>query len=376
MFVSKRLSKALRFAALTMCALFLSLGNAWAQDITVTGKVTDKSGEPIVGVYVLVENTTIGTSTDLDGAYSLTAPSTAKLVYTSMGYKDVVVDVNGRAVIDVVMEDDALLLDDVVVTALGVKKERKALGYSVTEMKSTELLRNKQTNVVNSLAGKVAGVNISSGGAAGTSQKVIIRGISSLNSNTPLYIVDGVPIENNRIGNNSADFGNGANDINPEDVESVTVLKGASATALYGSRASNGVIMITTKKADKNDQLTVTYDGAFTATTIGRVMKTQDLFGQGWGSWDRAENGSWGPRLTGIMHEWGSDGLEQPLVKPFAYVKDNLQSFYKTGTEFNNSVSIKYGNRTSGLVASFSNLSSNGIIPNDGDKVSSSTFGL
>ncbi|MBO7764301.1 MAG: carboxypeptidase-like regulatory domain-containing protein, partial [Bacteroidales bacterium] len=151
-----------------MCALFLSLGNAWAQDITVTGKVTDKSGEPIVGVYVLVENTTIGTSTDLDGAYSLTAPSTAKLVYTSMGYKDAVVDVNGRAVIDVVMEDDALLLDDVVVTALGVKKERKALGYSVTEMKSTELLRNKQTNVVNSLAGKVAGVNITqSGGAAG-----------------------------------------------------------------------------------------------------------------------------------------------------------------------------------------------------------------
>ena len=375
MFNQKKVSLFSRFVIMTLASLCFAVG-AWAQDLTVSGKVTDKSGEPLIGVYVLLQGTTSGTSTDVDGNYTLSAPSDATLMYSLIGYRVAQVPVQGRAVINVVLEEDAVMLDDVVVTAMGLSKSEKAIGYASTTVKSEDMLQAKSGSLMGSLAGKVAGVNISSGGAAGTSQKVIIRGISSLNSNTPLYIVDGVPIENNRIGNNSADFGNGANDINPEDVESVTVLKGASATALYGSRASNGVIMITTKKADKNDQLTVTYDGAFTATTIGRVMKTQDLFGQGWGSWDRAENGSWGPRLTGIMHEWGSDGLEQPLVKPFAYVKDNLQSFYKTGTEFNNSVSIKYGNRTSGLVASFSNLSSNGIIPNDGDKVSRNTFGL
>ena len=375
MFNQKKVSLFSRFVIMTLASLFFSMG-AWAQDLTVSGKVTDKSGEPLIGVYVLLQGTTSGTSTDVDGNYSLTAPSDATLTYSLIGYGSVSVPVQGKAVINVVLEEDAEMLDDVVVTAMGISKSEKALGYAATTMKSEDIVAAKSGALMSSLAGKVAGVNISTGGAAGTSQKVIIRGISSLNSNTPLYIVDGIPILNDRIGNSSADFGNGANDINPEDVESVTVLKGASATALYGSRASNGVIMITTKKAQANDQLTVTYDGAFTATTTARVMKTQDLFGQGWGSWDRAENGSWGPRLTGIMHEWGSDNLETPLVKPFSYVEDNLKNFYKTGTEWNNSVSIRYGNATSGLVASFSNLSSNGILPNDGDKMSRNTFGL
>ena len=375
MFNQKKVSLFSRFVIMTLASLCFAVG-AWAQELTVSGKVTDKSGEPLIGVYVLLQGTTSGTSTDVDGNYTLTAPSDATLMYSLIGYRVAQVPVQGRAVLNVVLEEDAVMLDDVVVTAMGLSKSEKAIGYASTTVKSEEMLQAKSGSLMGSLAGKVAGVNISSGGAAGTSQKVIIRGISSLNSNTPLYIVDGVPIDNSRIGTSTADFGNGANDINPEDVESVTVLKGASATALYGSRASNGVIMITTKKAEKNDQLTVTYDGAFTATTTGRVMKTQDLFGQGWGSWDRAENGSWGPRLTGISHEWGSDGLDTPLVKPFAYVEDNLKNFYKTGTEFNNSVSVKYGNRTSGMVASFSNLSSNGILPNDGDKVSRNTFSL
>ncbi len=375
MFNQKKVSLLSRSVIMTLASLFIAMG-AWAQDLTVSGKVTDKNGEPLIGVYVLLQGTTSGTSTDVDGNYSLQAPADATLMYSLIGYRVAAVPVQGKAVLNVVLEEDAVMLDDVVVTAMGISKSEKALGYAATTMKSDEIVAAKSGALMSSLAGKVAGVNISTGGAAGTSQKVIIRGISSLNSNTPLYIVDGVPIENNRIGNNSADFGNGANDINPEEVESVTVLKGASATALYGSRASNGVIMITTKKAQANEQLTVTYDGAFTATTTARVMKTQDLFGQGWGSWDRAENGSWGPRLSGIMHEWGSDNLETPMVKPFSYVEDNLRNFYKTGTEWNNSVSVKYGTKNSGIVASFSNLSSNGILPNDGDKMSRNTFGL
>lgn len=375
MFNQKKVSLLSRSVIMALASLFIAMG-AWAQDLTVSGKVTDKNGEPLIGVYVLLQGTTSGTSTDVDGNYTLSCPSDATLMYSLIGYRVASVPVQGKAVLNVVLEEDAVMLDDVVVTAMGISKSEKALGYAATTMKSEDIVAAKSGALMTSLAGKVAGVNISSGGAAGTSQKVVIRGISSLNSNTPLYIVDGVPIENTRIGNNSADFGNGANDINPEDVESVTVLKGASATALYGSRASNGVIMITTKKAQANEQLTVTYDGAFTATTTARVMKTQDLFGQGWGSWDRAENGSWGPRLTGIMHEWGSDQLETPMVKEFSYVEDNLKNFYKTGTEWNNSISVKYGTKNSGIVASFSNLSSNGIIPNDGDKVSRNTFGL
>ena len=363
-----------RFVIMTLASLCFAV-SAWAQEITVTGKVIDKTGEPLIGVYVLLQGSTSGTSTDVDGNFALTVPSDATLQFSLIGYRVVAVPVNGKSVVNVTLEEDAVMLEDVVVTAMGISRSEKALGYAATTVKSDELLQAKSGSLMSSMAGKVAGVNISTSGSAGSSQKVIIRGISSLNSNTPLYIIDGVPIDNNTIGrNNYADFGNSANNINPEDVESVTVLKGASATALYGSRASNGVIMITTKKAQATDQLTVTYDAAFTATTTGRVMRTQDLFGQGWGSWDRAENGSWGPRLTGIMHEWGSDQLETPLVKPFSYIEDNLKNFYKTGTEWNNSIRVQYGTKNAGIVTSFSNSTNNGILPNDGDTFSRNTF--
>lgn len=376
MFNQKKVSLFSRFVIMTLVSLCFAVG-AWAQEITVTGKVIDKSGEPLIGVYVLLQGSTSGTSTDVDGNYALTVPSNATLQFSLIGYRVIAVPVNGKGVINVTLEEDAVLLDDVVVTAMGISRSEKALGYAASTVKSEDLLQAKSGSLMSGMAGKVAGVNISTSAGAGSSQKVIIRGISSLNSNTPLYIIDGVPIDNNTIGRvNGADFGNSANNINPEDVESVTVLKGASATALYGSRASNGVIMITTKKAAKDERLTVTYDASFTATTTGRVMRTQDLFGQGWGSWDRAENGSWGPRLTGIMHEWGSDNLETPMVKPFTYVKDNLKNFYKTGTEINNSVRVQYGTRNAGIVTSFSNANSNGILPNDGDKFGRNTFFL
>ncbi|KAA6313252.1 TonB-dependent receptor SusC, partial [termite gut metagenome] len=277
--------------------------------------------------------------------------------------------------LNVRLKSEAQALDEIVVTALGLRRDEKILGYAASTVKADELAIAKSGSVMSGLSGKVAGVNISAAGTAGTSQKVLIRGISSINSNQPLYIVDGIPINNNRIGNDYADFGNGANDINPEDVETVTILKGASATALYGSRASNGVIMITTKKA-KNEKLTISYDGSFSASNVLRVMQTQNLFGQGWGSWDRAENGSWGPRLDGTMHEWGSDQLETPMVKPFSYVKNNLRDFYQTGTELNNVVSLRYGTENLGLIASYGNLSTNGILPNNGDQYSRNTFSL
>ncbi|MDR1161584.1 MAG: SusC/RagA family TonB-linked outer membrane protein [Tannerellaceae bacterium] len=291
-------------------------------------------------------------------------------------------EVNVQSTVHVRLQSDTQRLDEVVVTALGIKKSEKILGYAASTVKSDDINSSQSGSVMGSLAGKVAGVNISGAGSTGVSQNVLIRGVSSLTgSNQPLYIVDGVPITNERSAgatsttNISADFGNSANDINPENVESVTILKGASATALYGSRAANGVIMITTKKADK-EKLTVSYNGAFTASNVLRVMQTQDLFGQGWGSWSRDENGSWGPRLDGSVREWGSDQLATPMTKPYSYVKNNLRDFYQVGLEMNNGVTVRYGTANAGVVASYSNLSSNGILPNNGDQYSRNNFFL
>lgn len=359
----------------SLLSFTLCIGLAVAQTTRVTGTVTSADdGEPVIGASVLVKGTTTGVVTDIDGKFVIDVPANGKILiisYVGMNPQEVAV----KPVIKVVMQSDTKHLEEVVVTALGIKKSEKILGYSASTIKSDELLVGKSGSVMGSLSGKVAGVQISSAGSMGTSQKVLVRGISSINSNTPLYIVDGVPIDNSRIGNNAADFGNGANDINSDDVESVTILKGASATALYGSRAANGVVMITTKSAGV-EKLSVTYDDAFTASNVLRVMQTQDLFGQGWGSWDRAENGSWGPRLDGTIHEWGSDKLSTPMTKPFSYVKHNLRNFYQTGFEKNNNISLRYGNENVGVVASYGNLSSNGILPNDGDLYSRNTFSL
>jgi TonB-linked SusC/RagA family outer membrane protein len=346
-----------------------------AQSVKVTGTVIyAEDSEPVIGASIFVKGTTTGTVTDIDGNFSLEVPENAKTLavsYVGMIPQEVAV----KPVLNIVLQPDVHQLGEVVVAALGIRKDEKILGYAASTVGADDLVAAKSGSVMEGLSGKMAGVNISGAGPAGTSQKVIIRGISSFNSNQPLYVVDGVPITNSRIGSNSADFGNSANDINSEDVESVTVLKGASATALYGSRASNGVIMITTRRA-KDEKLTVSYDGAFSASNVLRVMQTQGLFGQGWGSWDRAENGSWGPRLDGRMHEWGSKNLKPAMEKPFSYVKNNIRNFYQTGTEMNNSVSVRYGTDKLGLYASYGNLASTGILPNDGDTYARNTFSL
>ena len=365
--------------------LIAAMDFCWAQDGTVKGIVISKDdGMPVVGASILVDGTNIGTITDIDGKFVISnIPASAKKLIVSfvgMVTNNVTLDDN-KDFYNISLKSDTEVLDEVVVTALGMKRSEKTLGYAATTVKSDKLDAGKSGSVMSGLTGKVAGVQISSAGNMGASQKVLIRGISSLNSNSPLYIVDGVPIDNSTFrssptdDSSTTDFGNAANDINSEDVESVTILKGASASALYGSRAANGVVMITTKKAGQ-EKLSVTYDGSFTASKVLRVMQTQDMFGQGWGTWDRAENGSWGPRLDGTMHEWGSNKLETPMVKPFSYVEHNLRNFYQTGWEKNNNISLKYGNDKVGVVASYGNLSSNGILPNDGDLFSRNTFSL
>ena len=369
-----------------MTFLFIGIGLATAQTSKVTGLVTsEEDGQPVVGASVLVNGTTLGTITDIDGKFTISnVPSSSKTLrvsYVGMLPQEVTIK---EGILKIVLRSDAKALDEVVVTALGIKRSEKILGYAASTVKNDDLVAAKSGSVMSGLSGKIAGVNISSSGTAGSSQKVIVRGYSSFSSNQPLYVIDSVPMSNNTSLSNdqgngviaasdAIDFGNGANDINPDDVESVTVLKGASATALYGSRAANGVVMITTKRA-KQEKLTVSYDGSFMASNVLRVPQEQDKFGQGWGTWNRGENGSWGPALDGRLNEWGSSKLTTPMKKHYSFVKDNLRNFYTTGFEMNNNISVRTGNEKMGLMLSYGNTSSNGVLPNNADKYERNTL--
>ncbi len=360
-----------------MGGLVLGTSMAFAQT-TVTGTVVSQDdGEPVIGASVKIAGTKTGTVTDVDGKFILpNAEKGTVLEISYLGMQTKTMKASDK--MKIVLVSDSKNLDEVVVTALGIKRSEKTLGYAASSANADELTVAKSGSLMSGLQGKMAGVQISGGGVTGTSQKVVIRGISSVSSNNPLYIVDGVPINNDRLGDNAVDFGSGAGDINPEDIENVTVLKGASATALYGSRAANGVVMITTKKPQGDKKATITYDGSLTFTDVLRVPMTQNLFGQGWGSWDNAENGSWGPRLDGREHWWGSTNLSsgERMTKSYSYVKDNIRNFYQTGKEWNNNLSIRYGDEKVGIVASYGNVSSNGIIPNNGDTYHRNTFSL
>ncbi|NJK96206.1 MAG: TonB-dependent receptor plug domain-containing protein [Bacteroidales bacterium] len=244
-----------RFLLLIVLALTGWIGIA-AQTVQVRGKVTSaEDGTPLPGATVVVKGSTVGTTADIDGNYVLNVPSgTGTLVFSYVGMTTLEQEMGGRTTIDVALEPSATGLEEVVVTALGIRKSEKNLGYAATSVSSDDITASGSRNAMNALQGKVAGINISSAsGQPGSSSRVLLRGFSSLGGNNqPLYVVDGVPISNRLIGdtdiNEGMDFGNRANDINPEDIESITVLKGASGAALYGSRASNGVIIITTKK--------------------------------------------------------------------------------------------------------------------------------
>ena len=378
-----------RFLTLLVTLLVFGAGSALGQVKQVTGKVISaEDKQPLPGVSVFVkEASNIGTSTNIDGQFVIkNLPANAKtLVLRFIGYKSQEVAIQGGE-ITVQLIPDAQKIDEVVVTAMGMKRSEKTLGYAATTVKSDDIMAGRSSNVMSGLMGKVAGLRISSSGQAGSSQKVLIRGVSSFSNNQPLYVVDGVPIQNSFSGStsssNSVDFGNQAGDVNPDDVESVTVLKGASATALYGSRAASGVILITTKRASQDQRISVVYNGSFTASDVLRVAQTQNLFGQGWPLWDRAENGSWGPKLDGRMHDFGApldekgnyDPTKLGRIKPFSYVKDNIRGFFETGYEYNNNVMVSGGTATTGYLFSYGNSTSDGIMPGSVDKFVRNTF--
>lgn len=363
------------FMALSFVMVF-SLGNVLAQTRTITGTVTGSDdGQPIPGASVFVKGTTMGTITQIDGDYSLSVPQDAEiLVFSFVGMESQEQEIAGRTVINVVLNSSAIQMDEVIVTALGVSREKKAIGYAATSVSGDEIARSKTVNPLNALQGKVAGVDISTAPGPGATQNVLIRGASSFGNNQPLYIINGVPLTNsqNRSGddlNAQVDFGSGINALNPDDIEDLTVLKGAAATALYGSRAANGVIMITTKTgSNTGGKVNISYDGGYTISKVGRLPETQSEFGQGW-SGDRAldENGNWGPLYDGKDRVWGNVVDNSQLLKPYVYLPDRVRDFYDFGVNFKNSLSFSGGNDQTTYYLSLSQNSLDGVIPTDKD---------
>jgi TonB-linked SusC/RagA family outer membrane protein len=358
---------------LTFIGLFMSV-SVYAQ--MVTGKVTSASnGEALPGVSVLLKGTSTGTVTNADGVYAINVPNTqtAVLIFSSVGYTSQEINVEGRATIDLGMQDDIQVLNDIVVTALGIEKDRTALSSAVSEVKGTDLIEARTNNVMSNLVGRVAGVNIVSTatGAAG-STRVVIRGNSSLSAaNQPLYVVDGIPIDNTNRGSagewGGRDAGDGVQSINPDEIESITVLKGGNAAALYGSRASAGVIMITTKKGNKRKGMGIELNSNFVAETPTNLAEWQDQYGHGVGgvvpaSGDVAKGiqlNSWGGKLDGSS-VFQFDGVQRPYVAH----KDNLKNFYRTGTNFNNTISVFGGSDKMTYRFSVSDLNNQSFIPN------------
>ena len=373
-----------KFTLLLVLLLFGGFQAVLAQR-TISGVITSsQDGSAIPGVTVLVkEATKVGTLSDMNGKFSLKVPANAKtLRLTFIGMKTKEVTLTSTNVLTITLDPDVTQLESVVVTAIGIKRSEKSLGYSATSVKTDDLTAARNTNVMSGIQGKVAGVSVSNSGGPGGSTKVIIRGTSSFTDNQPLYVIDGVPINNSYQGtyqggnvvSQTVDFGNRANDIDPENIESVTILKGASATALYGSRAAHGVIMITSKSGKKNDKIKVNYTSTFNLSEVLRTPQQQDVFGQGWGLFAYEENGNWGPKMDGKIREWGAEVDGKRLSKPFSSNKNNLRDFYETGQEAVNSVNISAGNEHSTFFASYSNATQNGVIPGDADKYKRNAF--
>ena len=372
---------------LTMFLASLLICISAAAQTQVTGTVlSQEDGQPIIGAAVRIEGIKVGMLTDVNGRFSLTMPQgKTQITISYLGYETKTVTAkNGMRVF---MKADAHSLDEVVVTAMGMNRQQKTLGYSAQQLDSEELTLGKMTDVTSALAGKVAGVQISTTSTdPGQANSVIIRGISSINGNNqPLYVVDGVPLQQTTFSGTQKgqdEFANavgGISSINPNDIESMTVLKGAAATALYGSRAANGVIMITTKggkkHGDKNMQ--ISYDGSVQWRQVSYLPKFQNDFGQGWnGQQTFIENGSWGPELDGSTQVYGPIWNHQQLIHKYEAVEDNIKDFFDTGISTNHSVALNGVSNDNKMTyyLSYSYTSDNGIIPGDKDTYKRNTI--
>jgi TonB-linked SusC/RagA family outer membrane protein len=357
--------------------------------IKIEGFVRDATGQPIIGVNVALKGTTKGTQTNVNGQFTIDANIGDVLVFTYLGYLKKEITVTGAS-ITVQLDEDSKQLGEVVVTALGIKKERKSLGYSVTELKGSELTTAKETNFANELTGKVAGVNVSSvSGGPASSVNINIRGASSLSGSTqPLYVVNGVQInniDNSQIAglsmnsggqySNAPDQGDGIGNINPDDIESISVLKGAAAAALYGSKAKNGVILITTKSGSSKG--TVEFSSNYEGEKVINPTNYQYVYGQGAQGLApttalaafTSGNSSWGAKLDGSS-VIQFDGVS----RPYTAQKNNFNEFYRTANTFTNTVSFSKAYDQAAIRFSASDLNNTAITPNSGYDRKTFTF--
>ena len=382
--VYKKNRRHLSFLFLLGLLWLLPIQAMFAQQ-TVSGVVKDVSGEPLIGVSVLVKGTQRAVQTDFDGRYRIQASNEAVLQFSYVGMNTKEVKVTGNN-LDVTLQEDVSNLDEVVVTALGIKRQAKALGHSVTEVKGDELTKVIDVNPMNALQGKIAGVNISGNatGAAGSS-RIIIRGNTSLTGNNqPLYVIDGIPMGNDNNGSagmwGGSDGGDGISSLNPNEIASVSVLKGAAAAALYGSRASGGVILITTKTGKAGQGLGVEYSSTVLFDQVNTGLQDfQTEYGHGIegrkpASKDEAFNNatsSWGAKMDGSgAFNW--DGEQRPYSSVGR--NGNLKKFYRTGSTFVNSVAVSNANEKMNYRLSATNMANDDVVPNS--KVIRNMFGL
>lgn len=394
---------------LLTCFLGFLFSIVWAQERSISGTVTsEEDGSELPGVNILLKGTSIGTVTDNNGNYTLSVPQEGgTLVFTFIGLESQEVDIGNRSVIDVAMRTDITQLTEVVVTALNIPREKASLGYATQQVDGEVLTRGKQQNFVNSLSGRVAGVQIRTNNNFAGSTNVLIRGNKSVSGNNqPLYVVDGVPLDN-RTGNTifqeggrfGYDYGNTASDINPEDIESINILKGAAAAALYGSRAANGVIMITTKRGKARKGVGIAVSSGVTAGVINRdtFIAYQDQYGAGYGPYydnltgpedhpyfrdtdvdgdgvndlvvvtteDASYGAAFDPTLN--VYHWDSFVPESPnfgRAYPWLAAENTPLEFFETQMEFTNSIALSGGNENNTFRVGYTNYNMQGILPN------------
>jgi TonB-linked SusC/RagA family outer membrane protein len=380
------MKKLLRFRQLLMLLLTFCWYGISAQN-RITGTVNDgNSSSGIPGVSILVKGTKTGTTTDAQGKFAINAPANGTLVFSLVGYSSKEMAIGNQSVINVSMTESTENLEEVVVTALGIKRDAKKLGYSVSSVSPQAITENRTPNFMNALQGQIAGVNISplGTGPAGTS-KIRIRGQSSISGqNNPLIVVNGIPIDNTnfgtnpgnaasdnsigvRGGGNTSDGGDGLSSINPDDIENMTVLKGATAAALYGARAKDGVIMITTKTKGDSKGIGVTYNSNFTNDTPLDFTDYQYVYGQG-------ENGVRPTAANPTSGQWSFGEKFQPgmtqvlfdgVTVPYEPVYNRISKFFRNGTNFTNTVALSSGSEKGGFTMSFANMDNKGIVPNN-----------
>src|SRR5512133_1873429 len=391
---------------LLVCLFILVIQTLNAQDVQVRGTVTAaEDGAPLPGVYVKISGTNNGTVTDANGTYQVSAPSNGTLVFSYIGYQQQEIPVNGQSEINVTLAAGVTQMNEVVVTALGITREKKSLGYATQEVTGEEISTVKSSNFMNTLSGKVAGINIKSTGNLGGSTNVIIRGAKSLTGNNQaLFVVDGVPLDNSntnnsgqRTGRSGYDYGNAASDINPNDIESISVLKGAAASALYGARAANGVVMITTKKganrSTKGFGVTLNSNVTFSVIDKSTLPEYQTQYGGGYGPFysdgDHPglelydsdgdgvadynvpfyEDASYGEKFDPnlLVYHWDAfvpESTNFMTKKPWVPTSHMPDEFFETGVMWNNTLEVSGGSEKSAFRLAYTNYDEKAIMPN------------